>query len=421
MKHLILGNGPAGVIAAENLRQADPKSEIVLAGCEDAPPYSRMAIPYLLEGGIDETGTYLRKTADYFQRLDIREIRGRAMALDTTEQSVTFADGSRETYDRLLIATGSHPLRPPIPGLDRPQVQTCWTLADARAIAELAQPGSRVVQLGAGFIGCIIMKALASLGVDLTVVEMGDRMVPRMMTPTAGNLIRRWVEGRGVKVRTQVGVASVEGGSDSKAALLVRLTNGESLPCDLLIVSAGVAPNVDFLKNSAVEVGKGVRVDNHMQTKVAGIYAAGDVAEAPDFFTGNPFVSAIQPNAADQARVAALNMAGHDVRMPGALAINVLDTLGMISTSFGQWWGKDQPDGVEHVDEKHRRYLSLQFDGEVLIGATAIGLIEHIGVLRGLIQNKTPLGAWKAVLKAAPLRFAEAYVARSQQPTALLH
>jgi NADPH-dependent 2,4-dienoyl-CoA reductase/sulfur reductase-like enzyme len=421
MKHLILGNGPAGVIAAENLRQADAKAEIVLVGNEDAPPYSRMAIPYLLEGGIAEAGTYLRKTAGHFQHLRISEKRGQAVALDTTTRTARFADGSSETYDRLLIATGSHPLRPPIPGLDRPQVQTCWTLDDARAIAKLARPGARVVQLGAGFIGCIIMKALASLGVDLTVVEMGDRLVPRMMTPTAGNMIRRWVESQGVKVRTQVGVARVESGSDSAAPLLVKLSSGESLPCDLLIVAAGVAPNIDFLQGTAVQVGKGVRVDKHMQTTVPGIYAAGDVAEAPDFFSGAPFVSAIQPNAADQARVAALNMAGQNVVMPGALAINVLDTLGMISTSFGQWWGMAQPDGVEHIDESHQRYLSLQFDGEVLIGATAIGLIEHIGALRGLIQNRTPLGAWKEVLKVAPLRFAEAYVARSQQPTALLH
>jgi NADPH-dependent 2,4-dienoyl-CoA reductase/sulfur reductase-like enzyme len=421
MKHLILGNGPAGVIAAETLRQADAGAEIVLVGSEQAPPYSRMAIPYLLEGEIDEAGTYLRKTAGHFQGLNINEKRSRAMGLDCASRRVNFADGTHENYDQLLIATGSHPLRPPIPGLDRPQVQTCWTLDDARAIARLARPGSRVVQLGAGFIGCIIMKALASLGIDLTVVEMGDRLVPRMMTPTAGKMIRRWVETQGVKVRTQVGVSSVESGSDSAASLLVKLSSGESLPCDLLIVAAGVAPNIDFLQGTAVQVGKGVRVDRSMQTTVPGIYAAGDVAEAPDFFTGKPFVSAIQPNAADQARVAALNMAGQNVAMPGALAINVLDTLGMISTSFGQWWGLEQPDGVEHVDEKHQRYLSLQFDGDILIGATAIGLIEHIGVLRGLIQNRTPLGAWKEALKVAPLRFAEAYVARSQQPTALLH
>jgi NAD(P)H-nitrite reductase large subunit len=191
------------------------------------------------------------------------------------------------------------------------------------------------------------------------------------------------------------------------------------LDCDLLIVSAGVAPNVGFLEATQVHVAKGVLVDDRMETSVPGIFAAGDVAEAPDIFTGAHLVSAIQPNAADQARVAALNMAGRDVRLPGVLAINVLDTLGLVSSSFGQWWGTDEKDGVELVDEDHHRYLSLQFDQDVLIGATAIGLTQHVGVLRGLIQNKTRLGGWKPILKAQPLRFPEAYVARSQQPTAL--
>ncbi len=422
MKHLILGNGPAGVLAAETLRRADPGAEIVLAGSEDAPPYSRMAIPYLLEGQIDEAGTYLRKDPDHYTRLGITERRGRAVALDTSARSVLFHDGSRETYDRLLVATGSRPIRPPIPGIDLPQVLTCWTLEDARAIALFARPGSRVVQLGAGFIGCIIMEALSARGVELTVVELGDRMVPRMMTQKAGNMIRRWVESKGIRVITQAGIDRIEAGDgrrESGAALSVHLNTGTRLPADLLIVSAGVTPNLSFLEATPVHVAKGVLVDDRMETSVPGIFAAGDVAEAPDLFTGAHLVSAIQPNAADQARVAGLNMAGRDVRLPGVLAINVLDTLGMISSSFGQWWGGDEPDGVELVDEDHHRYLSLQFQGDVLIGATAIGLTQHVGVLRGLIQNKTPLGCWKQVLKAAPLRFPEAYVARSQQPTAL--
>jgi NADPH-dependent 2,4-dienoyl-CoA reductase/sulfur reductase-like enzyme len=422
MKHLILGNGPAGVLAAETLRRADPAAEIVLTGSEDAPPYSRMAIPYLLEGQIDEVGTYLRKDPDHYTHLGITERRGRAVALDTSARSVLFHDGSRETYDRLLVATGSHPIRPPIPGIDLPQVLTCWTLEDARAIARYARPGSRVVQLGAGFIGCIIMEALAARGVALTVVELGDRMVPRMMTQKAGNMIRRWVESKGIRVITQAGIDRIEAGDvpgGSDAPLGVHLTTGTRLPADLLIVSAGVTPNLSFLEATPVHVAKGVLVNDRMETSVPGIFAAGDVAEAPDLFTGAHLVSAIQPNAADQARVAALNMAGRDVRLPGVLAINVLDTLGMVSSSFGQWWGGNDPDGVELVDEDHQRYLSLQFQGDVLIGATAIGLTQHVGVLRGLIQNKTPLGAWKPVLKAAPLRFPEAYVARSQQPMAL--
>jgi NADPH-dependent 2,4-dienoyl-CoA reductase/sulfur reductase-like enzyme len=137
-------------------------------------------------------------------------------------------------------------------------VHTCWTLADARAIAALAKPGARVLQLGAGFIGCIIMEALVKRGVQLTVVEMGDRMVPRMMTPEAGGMIKRWVEQQGVRVVTQAGVDRIEHGTS--AALRATLTTGERLECDLLIVAAGVAPNVAFLEGTAVHIAKGVLV-----------------------------------------------------------------------------------------------------------------------------------------------------------------
>jgi len=416
MKHIILGNGPAGVVAAETLRRAAPGDDILLVGNEAAPPYSRMAIPYLLEGNIDESGTYLRKSADHFEQLCIRQRRGRAVAVNAEKRTVLFDDGHFEDYDRLLVATGSHPVRPPIPGIDLPEVQTCWTLDDARAIAQLAKPGSRVLQLGAGFIGCIIMEALVKRGVQLTVVEMGDRMVPRMMTPEAGTMIKRWVEKQGVRVVTKAGVERIENGE--KSPLTVTLSTGEQLDCDLLIVAAGVAPNVAFLEGTPVHVAKGVLVDDTMQTSVPGIYAAGDVAEAPDLFSGRHLVAAIQPNAADQARVAALNMAGGvgkgAARMKGVLAINVLDSMGMISSSFGEWQGVADGDGVELADEANGRYISLQFDGDVLVGATSIGLTQHVGVLRGLIQGRTRLGAWKERLLESPTRFVEAYLALQQ-------
>lgn len=421
MKHLILGNGPAGVVAAETLRRARPRDEIVMVGSENEPSYSRMAIPYLLEGNIDESGTWLRKTPDHFEKLNVRLLAGRAVALDVHKHSVLFADGHFEAYDRLLVATGSHPVRPPIPGVDLPEVQTCWTLEDARAIASHAQPGARVLQLGAGFIGCIIMEALAKRGVELTVVEMGDRMVPRMMTPKAGGMIKRWVEEQGIRVLTSAGVERIERNEGGDAPLLVKLSTGDKLPCDLVIVAAGVAPNVAFLDATPVHVAKGVLVDARMETTVPGIFAAGDVAEAPDLFTGAHLVSAIQPNAADQARVAAINMAGGNGRLAGVLAINVLDTLGLISTSFGQWWGEPGEAGVEQVDEAAYRYLSLQFKGDVLIGATSIGMTQHVGALRGLIQGKLKLGPWKDVLLAAPQRFFEAYLAATQPDSVARH
>ncbi|HMR69733.1 MAG TPA: FAD-dependent oxidoreductase, partial [Rubrivivax sp.] len=203
MKHLILGAGPAGVIAAETIRKHAPADdEIVILGDEPEAPYSRMAIPYLLMGNIEEPGTHLRHAGDHYARLRIGLQRGRAVRLDAAARKVQLDDSQWLAFDRLLIATGSTPATPPIPGIAGPGVHSCWTLADARAIAALAKPGAKVLQMGAGFIGCIIMEALAARGVDLSVVEMGDRMVPRMMGPTAGGMIKAWCEAKGVKVHT---------------------------------------------------------------------------------------------------------------------------------------------------------------------------------------------------------------------------
>lgn len=412
MKHVIIGNGPAGVVAAETLRKADPKADITLVGDEPEPPYSRMAIPYFLIGNIGEEGVHLRKVKGHFDGLGITLQTGRAASIDAKARKVKLADGKSLEFDRLLIATGSHPIRPPITGIDAPNVHTCWTLEDARAIVKLAKSGARVLQIGAGFIGCIIMEALAARGTQLTVVEMGDRMVPRMMTEKAGKMIRRWCESKGVRVHTGAGVESLRGGKAGE--LIAKLSNGQEVAADLVICAAGVAPNIDFLKGSGIAAERGIRVDNAMQTSVPGIYAAGDVTEAADFHSGKPVLNAIQPNAADQARIAAINMAGGQAALPGSLAINVLDTLGLISASFGQWWGEQGGESVEQADEKNYKYISLQFKEDVLIGATSIGLTDHVGVLRGLTMGRVRLGEWKERLLADPTRVMEAYLACAQ-------
>ena len=412
MHHLILGAGPAGVIAAETLRKHAPGDRITLVGDEAEPPYSRMAIPSLLMGQIDERGTYLRKRADHFAAQRIERVHARATAVDAQARTVTLDSGDTLAFDRLLIATGSHPVRPPIPGLDLPGVQTCWTLADARAIATRAKPGARVLQMGAGFIGCIIMESLQKRGVRLTVVEMGDRMVPRMMGPVAGGMIRDWCERQGVQVFTGHRVERIEPADGD--ALRVHLSGGKVLDANLVISATGVRPAIGFLEDSGITCLQGVLTDERMQTSVPGIYAAGDCAEAFDPFTRKTVVSAIQPNAAEQARVAALNMAGQHTALTVVTQINVLDTLGLISTSFGNWQGVPGGEHAELTDVAAGKHLSLQFEGDRLIGCNSVGMTQHVGAMRGLVEGQVPLGAWKDHLRRDPTRLMEAYLASAQ-------
>ena len=415
MKHLILGDGPASVIAAKTIRKHAPHDEITLVGDEPEAPYSRMALPYLLIGNIGEAGTHLRHGAGHYDHQRITLKRGHAVALDTTARTVKLDSGETLAYDRLLITTGSSPATPPIPGIDGPGVRACWTLADARAIMAQATPGARVLQMGAGFIGCIIMEALAARGVQLSVVEMGDRMVPRMMGPTAGGMIKDWCEKKGVTVHTGARVEAIE--RPAGGALRARLSNGQTLEADLIISATGVKPNIGFLEGSAVKCLVGVLTDEHLQTSVPGVYAAGDCAEAFDKVSGKTIVSAIQPNAAEQARVAALNMVGQETELKGVTQINVLDTLGLISASFGNWEGVAGGQHVELTEPDARtggRHLSLQFADGKLVGCNAIGWTQHVGVMRGLVEGAVPLGEWKDKLLGDPTLLMEAYLARAQ-------
>lgn len=412
MNHVIVGAGPAGIVAAELLRRLQSDAGIVIVGDEPEPPYSRMALPYLLSNQVGESGTYLRKEAKHFSNQAIDVLQDSVVGIDRKQQQLTLSAGGSLMYDKLLIATGSKPVSPPIPGIDLPGIYSCWTLDDGRNIAQRARPGAKVLLMGAGFIGCIILEALAKSGADLTVVEMEDRMVPRMMNDTAGGMIKSWCEKQGVSVHTSTQVTGIEKAGNE---FTVSLSTGDSVAADLIVSATGVRPNIDLLDGTGVETDHGILVNRNMQTNDPNIFAAGDVAQGRDFSTGEYSVQAIQPTATEHGQLAARNMAGLSGAVHrGSVNMNVLDTIGLISSSFGLWMGKDGGESGELLNRGRYRYLNLQFDDDILVGATSLGLTEHVGVLRGLIQTKTRLGAWKDRLIEDPTRIMEAYLGSTQ-------
>ena len=412
MRHVIIGSGPAGVVAAETLRKADAAAQITVLCGEGEAPYARMAIPYLLSQQIEEAGTHLRQQKDHYRRLGIELVQGRAKSVDTAQCAVKLENGQALPYDRLLIASGARPSRQNIPGIDLPGVHSCWTLADVRAITAKAKPGTRIVQMGAGFVGCIIIEGLLQRGFDLTILVRSGRMVSRMMNPIASGMIRRWCEAKGVRILVNTQAEKI---AAANGELQVTLSGNKLMPADIYLSLVGVTANTDFLEGSGVSLGKGVLVDADMQTNVPGIYAAGDVAEFTDRITGVRQVNAIQPNAVEQARIAAQNMAGQRASSHGSFAFNVLTTLGLSSSSFGAWEGLPGGESAELVDEQRYRYLRLEFKDDCLVGANAVGFTDHIGVLRGLIEGKVRLGAWKQRLLHDPTQLMPAYLACAQK------
>jgi NAD(P)H-nitrite reductase large subunit len=325
---------------------------------------------------------------------------------------VTLAGGTKLAYDALLIATGSHPSKESVPGIDLPGVHTCWTLADTRAIIDRMKPGTRVVQMGAGFVGCIIMEGLVARGAQLTIMVRSGLMVSRIINPVAGEMIRRWCETKGVRILPKTQTAKLEAAPGG--GLTVTTNTGQALPADLYLSAVGVKPNIDWLAGSGIAIDNGILVDEHMQTSLPGVFAAGDVAESVDCVTGRRQVNAIQPNAVEQGKIAALNMAGRATAFNGSLAFNVLDTLGLVSSSFGEWKGVPGGESGELRDDAHWRYLRLEFKDDRLVGSNAVGFTQHLGALRGLIERRVRLGRWKQTLIDNPSRIMEAYLATAQ-------
>ena len=412
MNYLIAGAGPAGVIAAETLRRLDPEGTVTIVAAEKEPPYSRMAIPYYLAEDVGEEGTHLRHGEGHYDKLGIKLRNDPLASISPKDKSVTLKGGDKLSYDKLLLATGSHTLKPPIEGMNLAGIENCWTLQDARNIVSQAKEGSRVVLLGAGFIGCIVLEALAARKVDLTVIEMAERMLARMMDDTGAEMLKRWCENKGVRVLTSTRVAGIERGS---GGLKLNLDGADAVEADVVVCATGVAPNIDFLEGSGVETADGILVNEHLETSVADIYAAGDVAQGPDFSTGTKEVHAIQPTASEHGRLAARNMAGRKIRFNGSLSMNVLNTLGLVSSSYGLWMGVDGGDRVEALDKDGFKYLRLEFDGDIVVGALALGLTQHVGVIRGLVQTRVKLGAWKDVLMKDPHKLMEAYLDCTQE------
>lgn len=415
MNYVIIGAGPAGVTAAETVRSADKTGTITIIGSEGEPPYSRMAIPYLLHGDIEEKGTYLRQYKGHYDALQISFKPATVASIDAIGHNVITADAEHIPYDRLLIATGATPIIPRIEGANLPGVHTCWTLADARKIIREVGPGAPVVLVGAGFIGSIVLEALHKVGCKLTVVEIAPRMVARMMDETAGGMLGRWCTKQGVRVLTNTKVDKILANSEAGVSKLsVGISNGEFIPAQVVVLAAGVRSNIGFVANSGIKTNAGISVDQYLETSVPDIYAAGDCCEGIDVSTGKPDMLAIQPVAVEHGRLAGLNMAGIRAPHRGSLNMNVLDTMGLISSSFGLWQGAPGGETAKLIDEANFKYLKLEFLGDKLVGAQCVGMTDHVGMLRGLIQTGLPLGVWKSRLLQSPERVRDAYVAVAQ-------
>jgi len=414
-RHIIIGGGPVATNALETIRQFDGgSSEITLIS--DEPAHSRMALPYWLSGQVPREHTH---TADknYYKQLGVdAQIGTRVDKIDPNGKAVTLADGATLNFDKLLIATGASPAGLPVPGADLPNVQPLWSLAHTESLLDatsgIEQP--RVLMIGAGFIGFIMLNAMFKRKWTLSVVERETHVLPRMLDDEAAGFVERWLEKQGVDVHVGANVKSISEADDG--AKVVECADGTTLTVDVVIIATGIKPNLECVENSGIDVNEGIVVNNRMQTNFPDIYAGGDIAEAPQLFGGSNSIHAIQTTAVDHGRVAGANMAGEDIDYPGSLLMNILDVCGLQNASFGDWSGSGD-ETMTISSESNSVYRKLVWSGDQITGAifvgkaNDVGMLTDVGMIKGIMQTQTGLGEWKAFLKENPFDIRRAYAA----------
>lgn len=397
MTIVIIGNGAAGISAAEEIRMRSSSTRIVMISKETSQPYSKVLLPYYLKGKVTDAEKLFIRPGSFYEQNAIDFITGTVKAVDETKQCLTLVDGSLITYDKLLIATGSSPFMPPIPGLDGNKVFHLWTRDDACQLKQQFLEGKRVLIIGSGFVALQAAWAAVVNRLDVTIYELMPRIMPRVVDDHSAQVLLEKVIQAGVTVKTDIQTEKVE--QIGTGDLRVHAKGQLPIEVDFIIVGTGVRPNTLFLKDSSVEHQRGIVVNGFMQTNVPHIYAAGDVTSGPTVFNENT-IHALWPTAIEQGKIAAINMLGQNYLYSGSLNMNVTEMFHTTVASIGKFLPEAGKDAwIYHVKEDGLFQLILE--DKIPVGASLIGpseFVEYLGILRPLIKNKRPLACEKTQL-----------------------
>ncbi len=390
MKYVILGNGVAAIHAAEAIRSLDAHGPITMISDEVLDPYCRPMISMVLEGAVAPELLPIRGPG-FYRNLGIDPVLGdRVTSLDVVGRRVFLEDGREYGYDRLLIATGADPRPVRAPGNDLGGIFFMRTENHVRGMLDVLPRARRALVLGGGLVGFKAAYGLLKRGLQVTMLIRSDYPLSLQVDEIAGTLIRDELIRSGLEVRVGIGVTAFEGNGAVKAA---RLSDGSTVDCDMVVIGKGVLPSLGFVPRDRIPVDLGILVDEHMQTWIPGIFAAGDVAESVDIARKTRWVNAIWPEAVQQGRIAGMNMAGRRVSYRGSLSRNVIRIFGLDVMTAG-WVNPPEGDGFEmirHTDPRAGTYRKLVFREDRLVGMTLVNDIEQGGVLMSLIQGQLPV------------------------------
>ncbi len=387
MKYVIIGNGAAGMAAAEAVRDSDVDGEIVIYTDEDRLHYSRPRIIEYLGGSIDAEKLTIRNE-EYYERKKIRLIRPAVVeAIDAAGKRLSLQGGRRDSFDRLIIASGASSFIPPIDGHDRDRVFTLRTIDDAQRILASCGKGREAAIVGGGLLGIETAAALSHRGLKTTVIEVFDRLLPRQLDAEGGAMLQAMLEAKGLRFLLGKRTSAIRKPMD---ALELSFGDGSSFEADIVVFSSGIQPRVGIARAAGLACDQGILVDGRMETNIPGIFAAGDAAQ----FEGR--VYGLWPAAREQGGFAGRNAAGANEVYRGSLVSATLKVSGIELASIGS---VEAGDGVSVTTSRGEgRFRRLFVKDGRLAGAMLIGDVSAFPALQKLLKSGEIIGDPEALL-----------------------
>jgi nitrite reductase (NADH) large subunit len=369
---IVIGNGMAAARLVDELaRRALGRYAVAVIGEEPRLAYNRVLLSALLADEVGFDDIELRPARWWRDRGVTLRYGVRATAVDAAARNVTLAGGTRLSFSKLVFATGSQPIKPDIPGMDLPGVLTFRDVDDVNAIAAAKAAGTRVVVIGGGLLGLEAAYGLAKAGARVTLLHLMDRLMERQLDHRAALMLQRAVEARGIAVRLQAQTARIAGNGKVEG---VELRDGTTIAADAVVVAVGIRANAALARTAGLEVGRGIVVDDHLETNAAGVHAIGECAEHRGCCYG-----LVEP-AYEQAQLLARRLAGERASYPGSVLATNLKVSGVNVFSAGDFLGATaEAEEIVLSDPAAGVYKKLviahgRLVGAVLFGDTADGL-----------------------------------------------
>ncbi len=409
IRYVIVGNGAAGVTAAETIRQQDPLGEITLISAEPYPMYSRPGLAYLFINEIPQRQIFARQP-EWYQQMRINLLFGKAEQLDVDQQQVVLGDGRILPYDRLLIATGARAVPPPYPGADLKGIVYLDTLDGTLALKKQTKRRRRAVVIGGGITALEMSEGLSHHGVDTHYFLRRDRLWGKVFNDTEASLLEKRMRDHHVNIHYNTEAVEILGDRKGRVRA-VRLKDGSEFKCDIVGIAIGVKPQIDLVKNTPIKTDRAILVNEFLQSSERSVYAAGDCAQVYDRWTDQHMLDILWPSAVAEGHAAGLNMCGQPTPYEKGSPFNACLLFGLHITTMGQINPhKDDDDGPEVLQylsrgssevwytyprhyasawsEDGENTLRLVLDDDYLVGALVVGEQSTADPLRYIIENR---------------------------------